>query len=522
MNTDKLTPRQKLGQRLIIGLRSTEVDADFTKMVREYKVGNVILFKHNCVSRQQLKKLCDDIQSLVQAETGVPAFITIDQEGGVVTRLSEDCSNFPGAMAIAATGDPHNAYTASYITGQELLAMGVNFNLIPSLDVNSNPQNPVIGVRSYGDTPRQVERFGLEAIRGALDAGVMCCVKHFPGHGDTAVDSHLGLPQIDKSLAELEAMELAPFQAAIAAGVPGVMTTHILFPQLEKERLPATMSPSIMTGLLRERMGFTGLLVSDCMEMDAIQKFYGTPQGVAAACRAGVDMVFCSHTDAYAIRAMELMEQDLASGALEPARHDESVGRILRAKVEYIRPARQPLDFVGCAENRQQVETMLAASISLVNDAGFMVGSKPFFTGCPPFRATGASNKEGGPFTFAGCLQETLGGSYALCGNNPDQPEIERLVETARGCTSVTVGTYQGHLNPGQMALVRAMTVLGVPVACVTLRNPYDLSSLPGTVHQLCAYEYTPQVCLHVARVLAGTQKAPGRLAVTLPKEGQG
>ena len=275
--------REQIGQRLVTGFPGTELTEDFRRMVREYKISNVILFRENITDCAQLKQLCGEIQALVRRETGHGAFITADQEGGLVTRLPGDAVNVPGAMAIAATGDPENAYRAGLLTGRELRALGVNFDLAPSVDVNSNPENPVIGARSYGDTPQEVSRYANRMIRGLLDGGVLCSAKHFPGHGDTDTDSHLALPCVDKSMEELERTELLPFREAVRAGVPAVMTTHILFPQLEPEHLPATMSRRIMTGLLREQMGFDGLIVSDCMEMRAIKDHFGTVNGVVAA-----------------------------------------------------------------------------------------------------------------------------------------------------------------------------------------------------------------------------------------------
>ena len=185
--------REQIGQRLVTGFPGTELTEDFRRMVREYKISNVILFRENITDCAQLKQLCGEIQALVRRETGHGAFITADQEGGLVTRLPGDAVNVPGAMAIAATGDPENAYRAGLLTGRELRALGVNFDLAPSVDVNSNPENPVIGARSYGDTPQEVSRYANRMIRGLLDGGVLCSAKHFPGHGDTDTDSHLAL-----------------------------------------------------------------------------------------------------------------------------------------------------------------------------------------------------------------------------------------------------------------------------------------------------------------------------------------
>ena len=224
----EMTLQEKLGQRLAAGFQGLEPPEEFLRLIKEYKVGNIILFRRNIQDGPQLKKLCATLRKVVEEETGVTPFITIDQEGGVVTRLPESEVNIPGAMAVAATGNPRNAYDMGLLTAQELRSYGVDFNLAPVMDINCNPDNPVIGVRSYGDTPERVAEYGSQMVRGLLDGGVYCSLKHFPGHGDTAVDSHLGLPCIDRSFDELMQRELKPFIAGIEAGAPAVMTTHIL------------------------------------------------------------------------------------------------------------------------------------------------------------------------------------------------------------------------------------------------------------------------------------------------------
>ena len=282
--------KKMTGQHFVVGFPGTELDEEFIRLVKKYKIGNVILFRHNVESKEQLRALCGEIQELIQQETGHPAFIMIDQEGGVVTRLSEDFCNVPEEMALAATGDPENMKICAQITARQLLACGVNFNLAPVLDINNNAANPVIGVRSYGDSPRAVVGGTLAAIEGYRQENLLSCGKHFPGHGDTATDSHLGLPVINKTVEELEAFELIPFKAAIRVKIPAIMTSHILFPLIEKDKIPCTMSRTIITDLLKGKLGFEGLVMSDCMEMNAIKTYYGSVEGVLGALRAGYGM----------------------------------------------------------------------------------------------------------------------------------------------------------------------------------------------------------------------------------------
>ncbi|MBQ8137348.1 MAG: glycoside hydrolase family 3 protein, partial [Clostridia bacterium] len=259
-----MTLSQTVGQRFCVGFATPEVPKDFRAFVRKTQIGSVILFSHNITSVSQVRALCGELQAIFMEETGRPGIIMADQEGGTVRRMPSDAVLMPGAMALAAAGG-QDIRTASRIAGEELAAVGINMNLAPVADVNSSPVNPVISVRSYGDVPSRVGEACEQAILGLHDAGIYSCAKHFPGHGDTNIDSHLDLPMVDKPLEEMEKVELVPFKAAIRAGTDAVMTTHILFPQLESEKIPATMSRTIMTGLLREKLGFEGLILSDCM-----------------------------------------------------------------------------------------------------------------------------------------------------------------------------------------------------------------------------------------------------------------
>lgn len=508
-----------VGQRLATGFPGIAMSEEFVDAVKRKKIANVILFAHNIKDKEQLSGLCADIQDLVRSETGHDALISIDQEGGAVTRLSLDACNVPGAMAIAATGDPENARIAGRITAEELAALGVNFNLAPVLDVNANPRNPVIGVRSYGDEADRVATFGIAMMEGLKEGGVLCAAKHFPGHGDTAVDSHLNLPTVDKSFDELMATDFAPFVAAIRAGVPAVMSSHILFPALEKERVPATMSRAIMTGLLKDRFGFGGLVVSDCMEMAAIREFYGTVEGTVAAVGAGVDLVFISHSPKLAADAAEAIKMAILDGRLHRGEAEASAAKLLAAKAALSRRSRPPLDTVGSPEHRSIVRALLAKSITAVTPppAGhFALGASPFFVGPRASRATNASNAADPSFSFPAEMASRLGGAHLVCPDDPTREDIEAAIVAARGATSVVVGTYNGHLHRGQLDLVRALAAGSVPIAVVALRNPYDLAELPREVVSYAAYEYTASCFEAVAAVLSGTAKAPGRLPVKL------
>lgn len=229
----------------------------------------------------------------------------LDEESGSVSRLSHIAAPTPSALAIGATGEPENARAIGRLIGQELSSVGVNFNLAPVLDVMINPMNQLIGVRSFGVTPERVAEMGVAYMEGLQSTGVFACGKHFPGHGDTCVDSHIGLPVIEKPQESIRAVELVPFKAAIDKGVKAIMSAHVIFPAFEPERKPATVSRAVMTDLLRDELQFKGIIVSDGMEMQAIMDLYGIEDGVYRALTAGVDICLVCHSPQQAHDAME-------------------------------------------------------------------------------------------------------------------------------------------------------------------------------------------------------------------------
>src|SRR5262245_37329691 len=247
-----------VGQSLLLSFSGSELTREIQMALERVRPAGVILFAANIASPAGLRRLCAELQQSVARLGLPPLLIGVDQEGGVVSRLPAQFVTTPCAMAQAIGGDPEAARECATITGRQLRACGVNLNFAPVLDVNCNPANPVIGTRSFGADAGTVTRFGLAALAGYRTAGVIATVKHFPGHGDTTVDSHLGLPAVDHGRARLDEVELAPFRAAIAAGAPAVMSTHIVFRALDT--LPATLSRNILTDLLRGELRFDGIV----------------------------------------------------------------------------------------------------------------------------------------------------------------------------------------------------------------------------------------------------------------------
>ena len=497
-----MTVKQMLGQKLVFGFHGDTLSEEFISLIKEYKIGNVILFLRNVKSASQLRRLCADIQSLIRAETGYPAFIIIDQEGGMVTRLPQEAVNVPCSMAIAATGDPENAAKASEITIRQLRGLGANFNMAPVLDVNNNPQNPVIGIRSFGDDPEKVASFGLASARPYRGSGVLCCGKHFPGHGDTAVDSHLGIPRVDKTEAELEQVELVPFRRAIQGGIPAIMISHVMFPALEPRQVPCTMSRKVITGLLKEKLGFQGLVLTDCMEMLAIQNHYGTPQGVVASIQAGVDLAEVSSTISLEWDTAKAVNEAAQRGDFDMAEIAASVEKILAYKKQILWEPDPGL--CGWEADFRTVRAMSRAAVTCCGGTPFQADGATFFCGCDDYRASGAGNEDGSAGPFPRYMGRAFSADYAISSKDPGEAEIAALAARGAKYEKIILSTCNGHLFRGQIALARALEKLGKPMAVGALRNPYDIPLLPERVWKIAAYDYTTPAFAALEEIFRG------------------
>ena len=511
-----MTLREKIGQMIMTGFPACKITAELLELISEYKISNIILFSHNLENEQQIYELCKTLDETIREHINTPSFLSIDQEGGVVRRLPKEMNNIPGAMLIGATGDKENAYRAGKITGEELKALGINVDLAPVLDVNSNPDNPVIGVRSYSSNPDMVAGFGISMMKGLQSAGVMPVVKHFPGHGDTAVDSHLGLPVIDKDIDQLLGCELIPFRKAIEEGVPCVMSSHILFPKLDSQNRPATMSKSILTDLLRNRLGFQGIIMTDCMEMGAIKDNYGTAYGAVEAIKAGAQIVCISHTPELVKEAIHQIEQAVENGEIAVDWIDAAVENILKYKNKYKNNYQNSNPEPLYSENyKSQIKEMVEAGITKVSGEELPeVGDKTIFISSYAYQSTLASSAVNKQLHFADYMAKEFHGTSIDVPVNPRKEDINKVLERTDSSSLIVYGLYNGHMNPGQIKLVNALCARGNPVIAITLRNPTDLSMLNQGIHKIAAYEYNETVFKALIKVLRKEIKPAGKLPV--------
>lgn len=329
-----MTSRDKIGQLFMVGFLGTSVTPDLASFIKEYKPGGVILFSRNLESVEQMVDLTNGLQA---CSPHSPLLISIDQEGGRVSRLPKGFTIFPPCDLLGRCGSTELAYAAAATIAKELRAVGVNMNMAPVLDVNSNPDNPVIGDRAFGRTPDVVCQLGMATVAGLQANKVVACGKHFPGHGDTNADSHKELPVVEASRKRLEAIEFPPFRHAIEQGVASMMTAHVLYRALDPE-LPATLSPAIITKFLRQELRYDGVVLTDDLEMHAIIDHYGVEDAAVRAVLAGCDVLLICQDRDREVAAFEAVEQAVASGTISMGRLNVSADRIARLKDRFIVP----------------------------------------------------------------------------------------------------------------------------------------------------------------------------------------
>ena len=347
---------QAAARMICIGFDGKQLPNEARELLRR-GVSSVILFARNYESPQQLAELCREIKACGGDR---PIMICVDHEGGRVQRFPPPFTAIPPMRDVGASNDPQRARMIGSIMAKELRAVNIDMNLAPVLDVDSNPANPVIGTRSFGPTPDLVSRMATALIDGLQSNGTAACGKHFPGHGDTSIDSHLDLPRLAHDMKRLDAVELPPFKAAIKSGVAAIMTSHVLFEALDAKH-PATMSAAVIDGLLRKRLGFDRVIISDDLEMKAIADHFGFDEAIVCSALAGIDLFMVCHTHELQHRAIDLLCQAAEKGTIPGARLERSNRRLDSLLKRFIRPATAwngRTSIVGCDAHRESIASI--------------------------------------------------------------------------------------------------------------------------------------------------------------------
>ena len=351
--------QKKIGQMLFAGFQGTTVTPELRKLIEDYHIGGVIFFTRNIEDVFQLADLIYEIQEIACNKTdGVPLLIGVDQEGGRVARIKEPFTVFPPARILGRSRSEELAYKQGMIQAIEIKALGFNIDFAPVLDVDTNTENPVIGDRAFGSDAGLVSLLGCSVIKGLQENGVAACGKHFPGHGDASVDSHLELPALIHDIERLKRLELAPFNAAIKEGVESIMTAHICFPEIDSEKIPAAFSEKIINGILRKESGFKGVVFSDDLEMKAVENNFTIEDASVRSIKAGIDMLLICRSYEKQIKAFEAILKGVENGEISKKLIEKSNRRISVLKRKYAEKIEKPdskelLKVLGSEEHRK-------------------------------------------------------------------------------------------------------------------------------------------------------------------------
>lgn len=482
-----LSLHERIGQMFLVGFHGLTAPDYLLDWLRQGRVGGVILFNRNVESPAQLAALTRQIHEAAK----YPALISIDQEGGIVARLRDGFSESPGAMALSSAENGEAlAQDVCAMLGRELRALGINWNYAPVVDITYNAGNPALGVRSYGTDKARVGAMAAASIRGFQSADVAATAKHFPGLGNTPIDTHLALPVLDDTVEQLTAHDLAPYRDAISAGVASIMTTHTIYSALDAD-LPATLSPVIIHQLLRDLLRYDGLVTTDCMEMKAITDHHPPAQSAVLAALAGVDVILFSHTREKQEEAFDGLLQAVESGQVPMAVIDEANRRISAIKSRFAVTETPDLSVIRSDEHRQLEQTAARAGLTLVraDDNAFplpMTGK----TGIIEFFMSGDSlvytEKLKTGVTHYAQLRHPEIDAVALAPTGGTVPDFDRALSLAGAVDTLVIVTRSAHLYPDIVARVHQLAEAASRVVLVAARNPFDAGLFPEIDAVLC------------------------------------
>ncbi len=499
--------KKQIGKLFILGYQGEEPSSEFLSFVEEWGIGGVIVFARNLNDPLQLPKNLKKIEEAAQCKL----FTAIDQEGGLVLRILSHGSLFPSAMALAATGSTELTKKCYQAIGEEMLSLGLNWNLAPVLDIN-HPSNPGIGARSFSDTPENVAKYGIAAIKGLQYAGVMACAKHFPGKGHAQKDSHLTLPTIPYSAERLKSFELFPFIKAIENNVSAIMTSHVFFPAFEKtENLPITLSKSVLTDLLRNELGFKGLVITDDLEMGAITESYGIAQAALKSFLAGADQLLICHTLEQQKLAAETLLKAVETDSLASFRFEESLQRINQAKSKLSNENKNKSNIDELKAKHEDLIRIISEEsikfLSIDSNAIPIKNSSDTLFVLPLISSLVQVEEEHKDKSLANIIKNEF--SQCLISiYDPKATKEQILAEINKfKAQNIVFMTYNGHLFKQQLEAAREKSKDCNNITIVALRNPYDLFECDFAKTKCATFGFRTPAIKALLNVLKGNLK---------------
>jgi beta-N-acetylhexosaminidase len=532
-----MTAREKIAQLIVIGFSGHPINTrtrdyrKFVHLVSQEHVGGLILVN---VSNGRTVAKADPLEAAsfinrMQRLAKIPLLVSGDFERGASMRVDATTA-FPHAMAFTASRDPNEARIEGEITAREARAIGVQWLFFPDADVNNNPDNPIINIRSYGENQDDVSAFASAFIAGAHavpQARVLTTAKHFPGHGDTATDSHLNLATINAGRPRLEQLEWAPFRASIQSGVDAVMTAHIAVPALDDAGVPATLSPKILTGVLREELGFKGIIVTDALEMGGIAKGFSVGEAAVKSLQAGADVLLMPPDGEAAINAVAAA---VRSGAISQKRIDQSVMRILTAKAHVGLAAKKLVDLetihsvINSEESNAAAQQISDRAVTLVRNENSFLPLKPSADTAFFILTEGSTSVEG--LAFASEVRKrSVNATVTLVDASMSDADLQAAVQHAGAASRyvvaafASVAAYRGSviLSGGFPLMLQNLIATKKPVALIALGNPYLLRNFPDVAAYMTTYSTVPPSEIAAAKALFGEIAIGGKLPVTIP-----
>lgn len=525
---EKMTLAEKIGQMIACRCtvrflnRESEYFRELTTLARKHKIGGFVLFGGDVFEAAHLN-------NTLQLAAKTPLLIATDLERGLGNQI-DGAVLFPPAMSLGATNSEELAYSMGQVTAHEARAIGIHMTYAPVVDVNVNPDNPIINVRSFGEDPDQVGRLAAAFIKGCHEHGLITTAKHFPGHGDTAEDSHLVLPTIEGDRKRLEEVELTPYRKVVQSGVQAIMVAHLHIPTLDSTPdMPASLSRPVVTDLLRNELGFKGLIVTDAMDMHGVTKLYSSEQAALMAVKAGIDMVLLPPKPKEVI---ETLVQAVKGGGISESRIDASVKRILEAKARVGLHKNRLVDLenlddkIATKAHRRQAELTMERSITLVKNENDLI---PFAHGEQNLAVLSLSSDRGGYFAgrrFVDEMKKRLPDAFTFFAEATTGKEyLEDMLENTENTDIFVIGLFSRlrgfkgsvGLEEKHVDLIQKLVRSNKKIVVISFSSPYFLRHFPDVHTYLCAYRYSSAAQTASVKALFGEINIQGKLPVSIP-----